>query len=279
MKGNPRSAANNAEQLQAEIAERYDELSDRLQRFARYVIDHPNEIAINTIATIAEHADVQPSVLIRFAKTFDYTGFSEMQKVFKQSLIERSPSYSERIKHFWVQKENSNQHSSTEVLREFASASRISLEYLETIAAEKLNQAVALLKQARIIQLIGQRRAFPVASYLLYALSHSNRPSHLLDGSGGMLKEQLNLISADDVMLAISFYPYAKETLTAVDQAVLNQTKVIAITDSLLSPIAQKAYLTLEVRDAEVRGFHSLTASLCLAQAIAVELAILQVQN
>ena len=268
------------QQLQNEISTRYEELSNRLQQIARYAVDHPNDMAMETIAVIAARAQVQPSVLIRFAKAFGYSGFSEMQQVFRKQLKERSLSYSERVRQFWEQHEDVNHPVPLNVLRKFAEANQIALQHIEsTLAGDQLEQAVAQLTKARIIHIVGQRRSFPVAAYLAYALNHSHRPTQLLDGIGGMLLEQLRLLDAQDVLVAISFHPYAPETADIVNRAIAGNINVIAITDSLLSPIAQKATLCLEVKDAEALGFRSLTASMCLAQALAVSLAVIASKN
>ncbi|MCB1713852.1 MAG: MurR/RpiR family transcriptional regulator [Candidatus Competibacteraceae bacterium] len=265
-------------ELQSEISARYERLSNRLQRIARYAVDHPNDMAMETIAILAERAQVQPSALIRFAKAFGYTGFSEMQQVFRKLLKESSPSYSERVRQFWEQREDLTRPLPLNVLREFAAANQIALQHVEnTLTAAQLEQAVEWLATARIIHVMGQRRSFPVAAYLAYALNHSNRPTQLLDGMGGMLLEQLRLLSPQDVLVAISFYPYAQETVDLVSRAVDQGINVIAITGSSLSPIAQKATLCLEVKDAEVFGFRSLTASMCLAQTLAVSLVVIDV--
>ena len=69
------------EQLRNEFAAKYGLLSRRLQQLTRYAISHPNDMALETIAVIAERAEVPPSSLIRFAKSFGFSGFSKMQKV------------------------------------------------------------------------------------------------------------------------------------------------------------------------------------------------------
>ena len=271
----PSSPPGDTEQLQAEISERYTELSNRLQQIARYALDHPNDMAMDTIAVIAERAQVQPSALVRFAKAFGYSGFSEMQQVFRQELKELSPSYNERARLFWEQREDLDCPRSMDILKEFATANRMAMQHLEnTIDADQLEQAIHRLAQARIIHVIGQRRSFPVATYIAYALNHSERPARLLDGMGGMLVEQLNIMTQQDALIAISFHPYSPETAEAVAQAIAKQITVIALTDSPISPIAQQADLCFEIKDAEVHGFRSLTASLCLAQVLAVNLAV-----
>ncbi len=51
---------------------------------------------------IAERCEVQPSTIVRFAKTFGYEGASDMQELFKDEMLTQSPSpsYAERIRQF-----------------------------------------------------------------------------------------------------------------------------------------------------------------------------------
>lgn len=261
--------------LQEAISEHYPELSKRLQQIARFALEHPNDMALETIAVIAERAGVQPSAMIRFAKAFGYSGFSDMQRVFRARLVERSPSYSERLRQFRDQHPDRHERTPYTVLREFAAASILALEHLQEQELERrLDQAAELLAGAREIHLVGQRRSFPVASYLAYALSHVDRYAHLLDGVGGMLYEQVGGINEADVLVAVSFAPYSSETAQVVSRAAQRGAAVIVITDSLVSPIASQATVCFEVQDAEVYNFRSLTASLCLAQALAMGLGL-----
>ena len=116
-------------------------------------------------------------------------------------------------------------------------------------------------------------RSFPVAAYLAYALRHVEKRAYLIDGVAGMLGEQASIVEAEDLMIAISFHPYARETAEVVAGARERRARVIAISDSRLSPIAREADLCFEIKDAEVRQFRPLTASLCLAQTLAISYA------
>ena len=91
--------ANNPTQLtilQDEIRRRYDTLSKRLKQVARYILDNSNSVAFDTVASIAQQADVPPSTLIRFANAFGFSGFNEMKQMFKQHLMEETANYTER---------------------------------------------------------------------------------------------------------------------------------------------------------------------------------------
>jgi DNA-binding MurR/RpiR family transcriptional regulator len=117
------------------------------------------------------------------------------------------------------------------------------------------------------------RRAFPVAAYLAYSLSHVEKRAFLLDGVAGMTSEQSWMLGPEDLVIAVSFKPYAGETLAVVETAAANRAPLIVISDSRLSPVARAADVCFEIKDAEVRQFRSLTASMCLAQTLVISYA------
>ena len=159
-------------------------------------------------------------------------------------------------------------------MQEFVSSNIIALEHMqETMDPALLERAVDLLEEASTVHLVGLRRSFPVAAYLAYALRHVEKPVHLVDGLAGMLVEQSSMITAGDLLFAISFRPYANETATIVKQAKAAGATVIAISDSKVSPIAGGADISFDIKDPEVRQFRSLTASLCLAQTLVISYA------
>lgn len=267
--------ANDLNNLRAEIVARHARLSKRLQQIASFALNHPNDMALQTIAVIAERAKVQPSALIRFAKAFGYSGFSEMQQVFQAHLAQHSLSYNERIRLFRERQGTVAQPGPLDVLREFVTANILSMRYLQNAIPEQtLNHAIERLAQARDIYIIGLRRSFPVATYLAYALGQIGCRTRLLDGNGGLLLAQAQTMGPEDALFAISFQSYAPETVDVVRQMAGKQIPVIAMTDSLLSPIAPYATVCFEIHEAEVRTFRSLTTSLCLAQTLVVGLGL-----
>lgn len=260
------------DELRARISGDYDGLSRRLRQIAEFALANPNDMALETVATIAERADVQPSSLIRFAKAFGFDGFSDMQRVFRSRLVDRQPSYTERIR--TIAGENADAFATpAATLGHFADAGIHALEHLKTeIRPETLAAALDLLEGAESIHVAGQRRAFPVAAYLAYALSHLDRRTHLIDGVGGMTLQQARALTPRDVLLAVSYAPYSPETLEVVTAAAEAGTPIVAITDGPLSPMVAPARVVFEVHDAEVKSFRALNASMCLALTLVVAL-------
>lgn len=263
--------------LQDEIRGRYDTLSKRLKQVARYILDNSDCIAFDTVASIAERTNVPPSTLIRFANAFGYKGFNEMKQVFRQHMMEETVSYTERARLFRQTSADigSAPEKPEDILQVFTMANSQALQQLAIqTSGEQLAQAVKLLADAENIYLIGLRRSFSVASYLTYALRHLERKAFLIDGLGGMFSEQLSMVRPQDVVVAISFSPYAQETVELMKMGVQSGARQIAITDSQVSPLAAFSDVCFVVREAQVDGFRSQVASLCLAQTLAVSLAL-----
>lgn len=261
--------------LEARITTDYPTLSRRLQQTARFLLDHPQEVAFATVAKLAEQAGVTPSTLIRFANHFGFKGFSEMQRLFRARLVDELPNYTERI--HAVRTATGETPDSTQLLWEFAEANREVLDQLPgRIDPRQLERALDIFERAEIVHVMGARRSFVVASYMAYALQHVDKRTHLISGLGGMHLEQLKSMGAKDALMVVSFSPYAQESRDAASEAHERGIPVVVITDSNLSPLARLADVSLVVQEAEVKSFRGLTASLCLTQTLAIALGVRQ---
>jgi len=267
---------NTLESFREAIISRHETLSPRLRQIAAYVLEHSNEIGLETQAEIARRCGVHPPTMVRFAKAFGFDGAGQMQRLFRDELINSapSPSWTERIRQANLQANDGRGLTPHELIREFAAANIIALGHIqETVSSQALDQAVDLIDRAASVYICGLRRSFSIAVWLAYALRHVDKTVHLLDGLGGMLGEQSALIKKSDLMFAISFRPYAKETAEVVTQAKQLGAPIIAISDTELSPISRQADVSFNVKDAEVRNFRSLTGSMCIAQTLVISYA------
>jgi DNA-binding MurR/RpiR family transcriptional regulator len=272
------SVATNLTELQDQIRTRYNDLSKRLKQVACYVLDNNNSLAFDTVAVIARQADVPPSTLIRFAKAFEFTGFNDMKQLFRKNLVEETVSYTDRARLFKTLESNQQiPEKPSQILQAFAHVNSQAMDQLVAQTPEnKLEAAIEILSQAEDIYIIGLRRSFSIASYLTYALRHLERRAFLVDGLGGMFKEQLSMIGPNDAILSISFSPYAQETVTLTEAASQAGAKQIVITDSQISPLATFSDVCFVVNEGKVDAFRSQSASLCLVQSLAVALAFKQ---
>lgn len=250
------------------VSAAYPRLSPQQRVIAQYVLEHPDDFALGTAATVAEAAGVQPSALVRFANVMDFSGFSEMQQLFRSRLLERAGSYRERI---GAMRNGSDADGAEGVLQRFADDGVADLRQLaRSVPAAQLEQAARLLSRARRVHVLAQRRAFPVASYLAYALGQLDLKVQLLDGVGGMLVDSLRQLERGEVLLAASFKNYSPQVIEAAQQAHAKGLQVVAITDHALSPLKPSASVCFELGQGPSAAFRSLVAPMCLAQALVV---------
>ena len=261
------------DELQKRIVDGHAELSRQLQRIAAFAVENPNDMALETVAVIAERLAVQPSSLVRFAKAFEFSGFSEMQKVFRQRLIDGTPDYKERIRSISDAEVRTDNGAAVPLLSAYAKGSIAALHQLvENVDRDRFERAVEILVGADTVHLAAQRRSFPVAAYLAYALSQMGKRNVLLDGAGGMFFQQTRSIRAGDALVAISFRTYSSDVVELVESANALDVPVLAITDSPLSPLVPHATVCLQVEEVEVHSFRSLSATMTLALAIVIGL-------
>ena len=247
-------------------------LPKRLIQVASFALEHPDEIAFGTVASIAAAAGVQPSTLIRFSQSLGYQGFSELQTVFRAPLRDKVLNYEERMAQL-RDHANSASHAN-QIFHGFTDTAEKSLSDLrEKLEPAQLDRAVLQLSKASTIYLIGLRRSFPIATYMSYAFGKLGIRNVLIDASGGLAQEVLSFASPKDVVLAISFAPYASETVDLTKTAKAKNVPIVAITDSGFSPIAALAKITLEVTEANFEGFRSMAATLALAMTLTVAVA------
>ena len=262
------------DKLLKDISTEFDALSKQLKVIARYVEQHRDHIGLEGIQDVAAHCEVQPSAVIRFAKHFGFSGFSEMQKIFREGIskqIAPSRNYQSRIREVIA---SGQELSPADIAREFLGGSIGAMQELQrSLHGPTFVKAVELLADTESVWIAGTRRSFSVAAYLAYALQHTDKRIQFVNALGSMHEGQMRGVREGDVMIAISFAPYAEETQIAAEAAVQRGARLIAITDSRMSPIARDCAAALLVQDNSTFGFRSLTSTMGLAQSLFIALA------
>jgi DNA-binding MurR/RpiR family transcriptional regulator len=262
------------DQLEKAIIEQFPSLSKRLQQIASHALDNPSELALETIAQVSQRAGVQPSSLIRFAKVFGFSGYSDMQRVFRMRLTDAMPDYKERLRSLHPESPGEVAEDVDALLDQFVEADIVGLRRLQQQKrmGAQLEQAYKLITDSEIVYVVAHRRSFPIACYLAYALSQMNVRNVLVDGVGGMFMQQVGHATSRDVIIAISSKAYSPDVAQVVREAKQRSVKIVAMTDSPLSPLAEHADVSLEVQQASVGMFRSLAVTMTLAVTLIVGL-------
>lgn len=260
-KGPPASV----EALQDQVLAALPGLPKRIRQCAEFAISNHEMIAFATVAEISDRAGVQPSAFMRFCSYFGFSGYSQLQRLVRTSLSPASTDYRTRLEKL----RDDGALSAAAILAEFVEAGQGSLEALvQSVDPKTLERAVAKLKTANIIHIIGLGRAYAAATYLAYTLEKMGIAC-ICHGLAGKVS-YLNALHKGDAVLAISFAPYTSETVELVEQALQQQLDIVAITDGRLSPLSRDGIEVLNIVERDVGEFRSLAATLTLAIALAV---------
>ena len=257
--------------LRSAVMGRREALPKRLIQVADYAMQHPDEIAFGTAASIAEAAGVQPSTLVRFAHQFGYVGFSDMQSIFRERLKNRDISYQERIVALRGAARGSPELT---ILNGFIEAASQSISKMpRRLDLKQFRAASRLLAGADTIFLIARRRSFPLASYMAYGFGKMGIKAQLLGSPVGIDDEVVTYATPKDAAISISFNPYAPETVRYTQAIAALGVPVVAITDSAFSAIAGQAKYWFEIAEDDFAGFRSLSASMAFCMALTVAIA------
>lgn len=262
------------EGLIALIHARFEDMSKTYQKISVYLTQNPNEVAVQPVTAIAEKVGIHASSFVRFAQALGYTGFRDLQVLFQRRLATAAPGFDVRFKALEEALANRDDMSEMSFLHELVVQDVASLQaLLDETRQEDLVAAADLLSRAETIYLLGQLRAEPVAVLLRYMLTMLGKRAVLLDPGGGLATHMARTIGPDDALLAVSFRFYANEVVSIVEQAAARDVPIVALTDSTLSPLAKSARVLFAVPEREATFTRSLSAPICLAQALVVSVA------
>lgn len=270
----PSPKAETFSQLQEAIVGQFPQFSRRLQQIASHALDNPNEMALETIAVVAHRAGVQPSSLIRFAKELGFSGYSDMQRVFRLRLTDAMPDYQERLRSLNGERAPGRAREAASLLKQFVECDATALQALlqQEEIDELLQRAFVRIAECETVYLVGHRRSFPVTCYLSYALSQMKVRNVLVDSVGGMFLQQASHATSRDTMLAVSTRTYSPEVIQVVSEAAKRGVRVIALTDSPLSPLNEHAEISFKIRQGSVQMFRSLAVPMTFATTFIVGL-------
>jgi len=262
------------EELIRRIHESYGQMSKTSQRICEYLTQMPNEVAMQSISAMAKQCGVDAANFVRFAQSFGYKGFKELQTLFQKRLATAAPGFQARIQALETELQDRQDRSETGFLRELVTRDIASLQHLlDTINPKDMALAADLLDRANIIYLIGQLRSAPIVELLRYVLSMLNKRCILLDPGGGLATHMARTLDKKDVLLAVSFRFYANEVVNVVEEAGERGIDIIVISDSALSPLAHRARVLFPIPEHDYTFSRSLAAPMCLAQALVMAVA------
>ena len=259
----------NYETLIQLIHERFDVMSKSHQKISVYLTQNPNEIAVHSVNAIADRCGIHASSFVRFAQALGFSGYKDLQKLFQKRLETAAPGFEARVRALEEDLENRDDPSDFGFLRDLVVKDIASLQaLLDDISGQDLSMAADMLSNAGAVYLLGQLRSAPVVDFLRYMLTMIGKKCVLLDPSGGLATHMAETISDEDILVAVSFRYYANEVVSIAEDMKDSGTRIIAISDSTLSPLAKSADVLFVEPEHRHTFSRSIAAPMCISQAL-----------
>jgi len=247
------------------IEEQYASLPPTLQRAARYAIDNPKAIALNSMRTVAAEAGLQSSAMHRLARQLGFDGYEALRTIYREWLHDAG-SFAQRAT---ALQQRGARDETESLVRELVQAdSGNLLAILQPANIEAIRVAADVLASARNIYVVGLRSLFPAAFYFHYACGMFQHNTVLLSGTAGTFADDLRRGGSEDVMLVFSYEPYARDTVLAVRFAKERGLRIVSVTDSVVSPIAADAAALIVAANPTPSLFPSVLPALSIAQTL-----------
>lgn len=249
------------------IDERYQKMSKNHKKIAEYIGENFDQAVFMTAARLGEELGISESTVVRFASGLGYDGYPGFQKALEECV---------RGKLSNVQKMSMKYGKSTqsEVLTSVLNSDMENIKStMENLDPTAFDTAVDTILKADTVYIMGLRSNEPLAGFLHFYLNMIRGKVVLLHSTSiSETFEQMIRIHEKDCFIGISFPRYSMRTLKAMELANDRNAHVIAITDSIHSPMNLYSSCNLFASSDTVSIVDSLVAPLSVINALVVAL-------
>jgi DNA-binding MurR/RpiR family transcriptional regulator len=250
--------------LMQTLRDRAGDLSPQLQRAAQLLETHRNDIALLSMRDLARRCDLPPATFSRLARALGFEDFAALREVCVNHLRQQADGFAGRASALQGAETAGASHAErigAAIGAHLQSAfSPANLATLETVAAA--------LCEARRIYLLGARSCLALTHAFGYAAQLFDDKVVLCAGSGNTLADPLRFCGEGDIVVAVTFDPYTREVIEAMEYAHARGARLVYVTDSAIAPGAELAWQHLVAPVTIPSFFHSLAAPLALLDAL-----------
>lgn len=263
----------NSKDLMRLIQSRFPRLSKGQKLIAEYILKSYDKAAFMTAARLGVSVGVSESTVVRFANELGFSGYPKLQKAL-QELIKNKLTTVQRL-------ELSNDYvSEGYALKGVLKADMENIRAtLEKINYNTFEEVVKKIFEAKRIYIIGLRSSTALAEFLGFYLNIILQNVRTVGYGISDIFEQMINLEEGDLVIGIGFPRYASRTIDALAFAQDRGANVVAITDSLLSPLAAKADYSLIAQSNMASFVDSLVAPLSVINALIMAVGMREKQS
>lgn len=248
------------------IVQAFDGMSEQLQVAARYLLEHPREVALLSMREQARQADIQPATMTRLAKHLGYAGYEDVRQLYADAMRSDGTGFAGRV---GVQAKSQKLKGDRALASDMLTGVGAQMAALARPAMlDSLAEAARRMERSRRIYCLGLRSSHSAAWHLHYILSIAGKQSIMLDAAGGIGADALGSATPNDILVAVSVLPYTRQTVEITEYAHSCGVPVVAITDSLVAPLAQHAAVALIVPTDSPSFLHTMSSAFVVAEVL-----------
>lgn len=241
---------------------------------AKYIEEHYDKAAFMTASKLGATVGVSESTVVRFATEVGYEGYPELQKAMQEMIRSKLTS----VQRMEV---TSNRIGNADVLDSVLNQDIDKIRRtMEEISHEEFYNAVDSIVNARKIYILATRSSAAIGGFLEYYFNLIFEGVSLVNTTSETeIYEQMMRIGKEDAVIGISFPRYSKMAVKALRFASDRGAKVIALTDSMDSPLVPPSNHVLLARSDMASIVDSLVAPLSVVNALIVAIALRKKQE
>jgi DNA-binding MurR/RpiR family transcriptional regulator len=256
-----------ASDLRDQILSTFDTLPGQLQAAAKRLLDHPEDVALLSMRELAKRAEVPPATMTRLARRLGFDGFEPLRKLYADAVRGRPDTFKDRAEGLLARRDMDG--DAVFVADMLAGLAGHLQSLNDPGTASTISRAADLIVRQRRLFCVGARSSYPAMHLGSYLLSLIGEQTFLVDGAGGIGVDGLRSLTHSDAVLALTVAPYTRDTVEAVAFASERGAAIIAITDSLASPIARHAKEAILVPTGTPSFLHTMTPAFVVVECLA----------
>ena len=254
-----------ADEVLAALAQTLGDLTPELQKAAAYVLENPNDVGVSSIREIADAAEVKPNSFVRMARAVGFEGYDDFREPFREE-IRRGTTFPDRAR--WLQSlAKGGKLGGLHAAMAESAMANIEQCFADTDAA-RLKAAADAIVAARHVYVLGDGMNHALARNFSYLAGMAMDRIEAIPREGRLAIDHLVRAGKGDVLLAMTFKPYRRDVVEAVEIARRQGVKIIGISDSPASPIVVGSAHSFVVQTDTPQFFPSIVATAALLETL-----------
>jgi DNA-binding MurR/RpiR family transcriptional regulator len=244
-------------------------LTPSQRKLLDFILANDEEAVFLNINALAQRVQVSVATVVRLSRALGFKGFIQFQMELRNLFKEKRTTISR------LEKTTFASDGQSRILLEVMRRDLDNInETMNQVDPETFCRFVEALNAAEQIVIVGLRSAHSLSVFMGVALEFLQREVWIVQPGIGNMWDRMFRLKDSAAVVGIGFPRYTRQTVEVLQFAKGRQIQTLAITDSLVSPLARNADLVLTARCRMDSFIESFVAPLSLINAIVTALGV-----